>query len=74
LIAEDECDSSLGSRGRSWLKRRATHTIDLLIGGVTGTLARPRTLLLGRRVGPACPTSGTHHRFPITRAWTSQNC
>ena len=41
----------LGTRGRGWLKRRATHTIDLEIGGVTGTLARPRTLLLGHRIG-----------------------
>jgi ATP-dependent DNA ligase len=41
----------LGARGHGWLKRRTTHTVDLLIGGVTGTLDRPETLLLGRRVG-----------------------
>jgi ATP-dependent DNA ligase len=64
----------LDTRGRGWLKRRATHTIDLLIGGVTGTLARPRMLLLGRRIGARVSYVGTQHRFPITRAWTSRNC
>jgi hypothetical protein len=39
-----------GVRGRGWLKRRATQTVDLLVGGVTGTVGRPGTLLLGRRI------------------------
>jgi ATP-dependent DNA ligase len=33
--------------GTGWYKRRSTELVDLVIGGITGTAARPRTLLLG---------------------------
>ena len=56
--------ASAGTRGRGSLKRRATHTIDCLIGGVTGTLARPRTLLLGRRIGARVSYVG--HTTPLS--------
>ncbi len=34
---------------RDWLKRKARTTVDLIIGGVTGKISAPRTLLLGQR-------------------------
>ncbi|MFJ6781192.1 ATP-dependent DNA ligase [Streptomyces yangpuensis] len=33
---------------RGWLKHRASDTAEAVVGGVTGTLARPTSLLLGR--------------------------
>ena len=33
---------------REWLKYKAHHTTDAIIGGITGTLTRPECLLLGR--------------------------
>jgi ATP-dependent DNA ligase len=34
--------------GTGWWKRRVTETVDLIVAGITGTLDRPHTLLLGR--------------------------
>jgi len=33
---------------RDWLKRRARTTVDLIVGGTTGRISAPRTLLLGQ--------------------------
>lgn len=37
--------------GRDWRKYRATHTADAVVGAVSGSLADPRTALLGRYDG-----------------------
>jgi ATP-dependent DNA ligase len=34
--------------GTGWWKRRVTETVDLIVAGITGTLDRPHTVLLGR--------------------------
>ncbi|MEV6865590.1 ATP-dependent DNA ligase [Streptosporangium subroseum] len=52
---------------RGWGKYKARHTIEAIVGGVTGTLARPAELLLGRYstsgrprlIGGVCRPSGT---------------
>lgn len=41
-------DSPYVPGAREWLKYKARQTTDAIVGGVTGTLHRPETLLLGR--------------------------
>jgi ATP-dependent DNA ligase len=73
---------------RGWLKLRPRRSAEAIVGGVTGTLARPETLLLGRRdtagvlryVGRTRPVSamqrdelrGVLHRLGASGRWAAE--
>ncbi|MGW2680347.1 hypothetical protein [Streptomyces sp. NPDC001436] len=56
----DEPAHRPGVRDRSWIKIRRRNTSEALIGAITGTLARPQLLILGRH-------NTTGHLRPIGR-------
>jgi ATP dependent DNA ligase domain len=60
--------------GTGWLKRRVTQNLDLVVGGVTGTLDRPTRCSSAGRSAIACPTSGRRPRCPLPRRPTSRRC
>jgi ATP-dependent DNA ligase len=47
LIIKAAADPYLPGK-RRWLKLKTRHTIDVIVGGVTGSVTRPRDLIVGR--------------------------
>ncbi|WP_337796219.1 hypothetical protein [Actinopolymorpha rutila] len=62
-------DSLYVSGSREWLKYKARQTTDAIVGGITGSLHRPETLLLGRY---ASDTGRLHYAGRTTRLTDGQ--
>ena len=57
LVIKAAADSYWPGRRRGWLKYKPRQTTEAIIGGITGSLARPRELILGR-----CDSAGVRLR------------